>query len=73
MSHTPCPCEILQVTNHDTDTRTVRIKYCHLHVAAPSLLAVLKEVLVDYRQCGMQDRQVMTVVKDAIQHAEGKE
>ena len=41
--------------------------------AAPALLAALKEVMVDYRQCGMQDRQVMTVVKAAIQHAQEKE
>ena len=44
----------------------------HLIAAAPSLLAALKEVMVDYRQCGMQDRQVMTVVKAAIAKAESR-
>ena len=73
----PCKCSILEDADGfyqaDDGQFCGEISYCPLHAAAPTLLEALKEVMVDYRQCGMQDRQVMTVVKDALQHAEGKE
>ena len=86
MSHTPEPWKWTQpyvrlvsengddvLTSGDDGIYLTTEENACLIAAAPALLAALKEVMVDYRQCGMQDRQVMTVVKDALQHAEGKE
>ena len=44
-----------------------------LIAAATTLLEALKEVRVDYRQCGMADRQIMAIMNTAIAHAEKKD
>ena len=74
MSQVSCHnCSIKHYPKSDSRGLREEIEYCPLHASAPALLKALKEVLVDYRQYGMADRQVMSVVKDTVQHAEGKE
>ena len=38
---------------------------------SPALLAMLKEVAVDYRACGMEKRQIMTEIQTLITQVEG--
>lgn len=74
------PCVFVVTTT--TKPRTFRIctintdraeaeANARLIAAAPDLLAVLKETLVDYRACGMEERQIISVIRAAIAKATG--